>query len=217
MSKNQVFRNIILFFVVFLLNYNVSAQISAGVGGGMSWSRVSFSPGRPQVYINTYQGRFIFRYVSEPHCGLQIEANYTQRGWKELSLYTGKSYQRITDYFEMPILTHFYFGKKTHFFVNAGLILSYALKANESIKNSTSEITQKYEFNPDLDKRYEYGITGGGGFEHRFGFGTIGIEGRYYFGMTNILKLEDAKVTDYSRNKVITVSLYYLVNFGKPL
>ena len=50
----------------------------------------------------------MFRLISEPHIGFQVEVNYTQKGWNEDS--TG--YSRRLNYVSMPVMTHVNIGKK---------------------------------------------------------------------------------------------------------
>jgi hypothetical protein len=53
-----------------------------GARGGMIFSNVKFKPNVEQdLYIGNSAG-FIFRMISEPHVGIQIELNYINKGWK---------------------------------------------------------------------------------------------------------------------------------------
>lgn len=56
------------------------------------------------------------RYMSEKYfkmmCGVQMEINYSQRGWDEkIEDDSGNSYSRTMNYLEIPFMAHLAFGK----------------------------------------------------------------------------------------------------------
>ncbi|MBP1637938.1 MAG: hypothetical protein H6Q18_727, partial [Bacteroidetes bacterium] len=74
-------------------------EIYIGATGGMNGSLVSFNPTVNQsMPLIGYNGGLSFRYITEKHFGLQIEANYSQRGWTE----SNGLYSRRADYIELP-------------------------------------------------------------------------------------------------------------------
>lgn len=90
-----------------------------GIQGGALASMVRFSPTVTQSALKAYVGPtagLLFRYSGHKCCGLQLELNYMQRGWRETTI----GYRRELDYIEMPFLTHIYFGNKFRGFVNLG-------------------------------------------------------------------------------------------------
>ena len=91
-------------------------NFSIGVNGGVNISSVSFMPRiREGKQIGPSFG-LTARYISEKYfsmiCGIQMELNYSQRGWKEVyEDETGDTYHRTMNYLELPILAHLAFGK----------------------------------------------------------------------------------------------------------
>ena len=104
-------------------------NFSIGVNGGVNISSVSFMPRiREGKQIGPSFG-LTARYISEKYfsmiCGIQMELNYSQRGWKEVyEDETGDTYHRAMNYLELPILAHLAFGKDEgnglRFIVNLG-------------------------------------------------------------------------------------------------
>ena len=62
-----------------------------GVNSGLNYSRVNFESSvqkmfnlqTDQNFLSGYSGGLVFIYYPEPNFGLQVEVNYTQRGWWE--------------------------------------------------------------------------------------------------------------------------------------
>ena len=186
-------------------------EIYLGVTGGMTGSMVMFNPTVNQsMPLLAYNGGLSFRYVTESHCGLQIEANYSQRGWEEAS----GAYSRQADYIEFPLLTHLYWGKTHRFIFNLGPKLGYLLKETDLINTVTEPDEQQ---KTPISNRFDYGIAAGFGYNlHTRKAGVIQLETRAYYGLSNIFP--DAK-TDYFRASNylnVSVSLgYYFQLTGK--
>lgn len=91
-------------------------NIAVGVNGGMNFSNVSFTPKIKQKTTNGMTGGLTVRYISEKYfamiCGLQMELNYSQRGWTELIEENTDTYSREMNYLEIPFLAHLAFGKE---------------------------------------------------------------------------------------------------------
>lgn len=91
-------------------------NIAVGVNGGMNFSNVSFTPKIKQKTTNGMTGGLTVRYISEKYfamiCGLQMELNYSQRGWTELIEENTDTYSREMNYLEIPFLAHLAFGKR---------------------------------------------------------------------------------------------------------
>jgi len=83
-------KRILLFpmLVLFIPNLGAQDQFKSttyiGISAGASISRVAFSPVviHQGLVISNSVG-LVFRHISEPHIGLQIEVNYTGKGWVE--------------------------------------------------------------------------------------------------------------------------------------
>lgn len=82
-------------------------EMYVGLSGGAVGSMIRFTPTIERKLLWGGNGGVTWRYVSDKYFGLQIEANYMTRGWKEKK--TG--YQQYMHYIEIPALCHIYFGR----------------------------------------------------------------------------------------------------------
>ena len=99
-------------------------EIYFGVHGGAMASMVNFSPSVTQRALTPYMGAtagLVFRYARHKYCGLQVELNWMQKGWREQET----DYQRRLDYIELPFLAHINFGKQWRGFFNIGPQIGY--------------------------------------------------------------------------------------------
>lgn len=186
-------------------------EIYLGVTGGMTGSMVMFNPTVNQsMPLLAYNGGLSFRYITESHCGLQIEANYSQRGWEEAS----GAYSRQADYIEFPLLTHLYWGKTHRFIFNLGPKLGYLLKETDLINTVTEPDEQQ---KTPISNRFDYGIAAGFGYNlHTRKAGVIQLETRAYYGLSNIFP--DAKTDYFKASNYLNVSVslgYYFQLTGK--
>ena len=233
--SHKKFRSIISVILLVCLTSSVKAQISQyrdnlaiGVNGGATFNTMFFSPSIKQHTLQGFCGGITARYISEKYfamiCGLQVELNYSQRGWKEkIEDGTGNTYQRTLNYFEIPFLAHLAFGadnRGVRFFLNAGPQMSFFINDKEE-KGGGEWITDYrpngviYQYGKAVENKYEYGITGGLGLEVRTGIGSFLIEGRYYYGLSDIYG--NSKKDDFSRSglSVITGKITYLFDLRK--
>lgn len=195
--------------------------LSVGGKAGMTFSRISFYPSVPQTMISGFLIGVTARYVEEKNFGLILEALVEQRGWKETFDETSYQYQRRMTYFQVPFLTHIYFGgRKIHGFFNAGPELSYLISESETANFDTSAYESLEDFpvsnrsneqlTMETENSFDYGISAGFGMEY---FATekqsITLEGRLYFGLGNIFGASKSDVFSASRGISIQVSLGY--------
>ncbi|KAA6306261.1 hypothetical protein EZS27_042084, partial [termite gut metagenome] len=102
-------------------------NLAVGFNGGVNFNSISFIPRIKQNTMTDFNGGLTIRYISEKYmaliCGIQTEVNYTKRGWNELiEDESGETYSRNMNYIEIPILTHWGFGKEkgVQVFLNLG-------------------------------------------------------------------------------------------------
>lgn len=197
-------------------------EFSVGVGGGITLSKIDFVPAVLQTYKQGVWGGISFRYISENHLGLQAEINFSKRGWKEDWRQTDSTffYSRSLSYLEIPILTHIYFGKKGRFFVNLGPQISYFLSDAQSMNQPLATYIEKQKKetpdNPhigaqyrNVEKKFEYGLVGGMGVEIRSSIGYFDLEGRYYFGLSDIFNNRKADAFSRTAHRVIEARISY--------
>jgi len=98
-----------------------------GINAGGSFCRVGFSPVIKQNMLSATSAGLVFRHVSEPHIGIQIEMNYAGRGWIE-NLDTIGTYKRKMEVLDIPVTAAFIAGsKKLRIAVTLGPYMSYLL------------------------------------------------------------------------------------------
>ena len=188
-----------------------------GVNAGVNLSRVAFIPRIPQVLLVQENGGFTARYISEKNCGILVELNYSLRGWKERqdTIMNFNHYSRSLSYLELPVLTHFYFdlGKGARIVLNIGSQIGYNVgeKVLESPYDGESYIPRYYDDDYRVQHKFDYGIAGGLGLEVRTGIGHFILEGRYYYGLSDVFNNTRADVFLNSHNQVITIKLSYLM------
>lgn len=204
-------------------------NLAIGFNGGATFNSVTFSPSIKQTMQQGFVGGFTARYISEKYfamiCGLQIEANFSQRGWKEkIEDGTGNTYQRTLNYVEIPFLAHLAFGaddRGARFFINAGPQFSIFLNDKEEYgglqpwdpSHRPNNVTHQY--GKSVENKFEYGITGGLGLEVRTGIGNFLLEGRYYYGLSDIYG--NSKKDYFSRSGLSTIygKVTYLFDLTK--
>ena len=197
---------------------------SVGLKGGSTLSQVAgtreniVSENPTIASLLRYIGGLSVQYLTEDNFGLQVEFNYTQKGWEEEyrnsdGRIPGKFYRVSLDYAEVPILAHAYFGKKnTRIFLNAGTYLAYLLSADTKRANVTdSEITYLYERR--YQNKFDFGVRGGGGFEVVTRIGVFQAEGSYNWGINSIMDKGISQIPNILQNSTIAITLGYYVQF----
>ena len=206
-------------------------NVAIGVNGGYNLSSVDFSPTIKQGLQPGYTGGFTLRYTTEKYfsliCAAQLEVNFAQRGWNEfIDDGSNNAYSRTTNYIEIPFFAHIGWGKEDRgmqFFVNAGPQIGLFLNDNEYYG-----FTEEYPWNPnkrpnniiqqygkEIENKLEYGITGGLGMELKTGVGNFIIEGRYFFGLSDMYGNSKADPFGRSANTTITGKITYLIDILK--
>ncbi len=204
----------ILFFIFALLAFTPKtmqsqtvlldpAEIYVGVSGGATGSMMLFTPTVQQSYFLGYNGGIAARYITENHVGLQVEFNYSQRGWLEAN----DLYSRQLDYIEMPFLTHIYFGKTNRFIFNLGPKIAYLL--DEKVVLNNVENSKAEQHIKPVYSKFDYGIAAGLGYNLKTkNIGVYQLELRAYYGLSDIFA--NTKKDFFDTSNHLNVSL----NFG---
>jgi hypothetical protein len=227
---------ILIVFSFLVLSLSLRAQqdfrssTHIGFNAGVNFNRVLFSPFVRQDLLTANSFGFVFRHVSEPHIGLQVEVNYSGRGWIENRDSIG-TYQRSLQVLDIPVMAVFIAGSKTlRFAFTIGPYLSRRLQEKETMSIKDSENFRLYSLqkpgyimhNPyykpyyfkEIENKWEFGFTGGIGIEIYTKFGTPGIRASYSHGLTNIYPLNaDKFYYEASRSQVIHAGITYFINF----
>ena len=174
----EKYKNFGLLVLTLLFALPAAAQLgeerhnfAVGINGGLNMSSVSFNPKIKLNTLNTMSMGVTMRYMSEKYfkmmCGVQMEINYSKRGWDEkIEDDSGNSYSRTMNYLEIPFMAHLAFGKDAlnrgvKVFFNAGPQIGFFLGDNEKINWTTS--TTRPEHGKEVENKFDYGITAGAG------------------------------------------------------
>lgn len=206
-------------------------NVSIGFNGGYNLSSVDFSPTIKQGLQPGYTGGATLRYTTEKYfaliCAAQLEVNFAQRGWNEtIDDGSDNTYRRTTNYIEIPFFAHLGWGKENRgfqFFINAGpqigLFLSdeefYGFTQEKPWDPSNRPNNQIAQYGKKVENTLEYGIAGGAGIELKTGIGNFIVEGRYFFGLSDMFGNSKADPFGRSANTTITAKITYLVDILK--
>lgn len=212
----------IITITALLLSFVANAQIEqprrileVGFAGGMNMNKMDFQPTIRQTYLNGINGGISLRYTSEKYfsmiCAAQMEVNFSQRGWKEdFDDETGNSYSRTLNYIEVPLLAHLSWGKEERglqFFVNLGPQFGFFIGDSEDYIGSWTPEERPQSIRPvygkEVEKKFDYGIAGGLGVELKTKAGNFFVEGRYYYGLSDIYG--NSKTDDFGRSANQTI------------
>ncbi len=165
-----------------------------------------------------YNGGLLLRYISEKNFGVQVELNYSMRGWKEAMDNTPQyEYSRRMNYIELPFLTHMYFGNKTKGFINLGPKLGYFLSETETYNfdPTTASLSITEQYGKKTEQKLDYGISVGTGVEFATGIGQFALEGRYYFGLGDFFKTSSTTYFSSASMQTISINLLYTIQLTK--
>lgn len=202
-------------------------DLAVGVNGGFVMNQVSFKPAIKQSFKNGMTMGFTARYTCEKYfsliCAFQGELNYTQSGWKENPDSEESPYQRNLHYLQMPLLANIGFGRErggVKGFLVIGPQLGYCI--GESVKEGARYLPPQVlvgdltQHDLKVQKKFEYGITGGLGMDisTRSGHHFI-VEGRYFYGLSDIFSSTKKDPFGRSANSTISAKVSYLFDIKK--
>lgn len=212
------------------------SAIAIGVNGGVAMNSVGFDPTIKQAQHMAPTFGLTLRLTSEKYfkslCALQLEFNYARLGWKE-DIYNSNdeplpdTYQRHMDYIQVPAFARLGWGYERRglmgYFI-AGPQVGYCI--GESTSRSDVWTTDG-NGNPDrpndmyaqygmpLQHKFDYGITAGAGIELNTAVGHFMIDGRYYYGLSDLYGNSKKDVFSRSNNSTITIKFTYLFDIRK--
>ena len=192
-----------------------SAQHTIAVTGGSGFANSRMYPAQETRPIwGTYQAGFSWRYYSMPRfiACFGIDVELLQRGYSFAPysyLYEHKKdykyYTRKLNSIVVPIVwqPHIYLFKN-HMRVYLEAAPTFSFNFSSKFYNEEKNIYAmtedgsalpyeaikegKYEFRPERDNRFMYGLRGGGGFDLIFGQLEFGVRAMYDFGYSDILR-----------------------------
>lgn len=223
-------KGICILILLMLTGTAVRAQVESprssleiGVAGGMNLNRMEFQPSIRQKLQQGINGGISARYTSEKYfsmiCAAQVELNFSQRGMLEdFDDGTSNYYSRRLNYIEIPFFAHVSWGREKkgfQFFLNLGpqfgFFISESEKYNGNWETANRPSTIRPLYGKEIENKFEYGIAGGLGLEYKSRIGNFFIEGRYYYGLSDIFG--NSKTDDFGRsaNTTITARIGYSI------
>ena len=186
-------------------------EFSIGIKGGYQFSQVNFNPAVPQGFQPGINGGLVFQFLSKPQIGIQLEINYSQRGWSEPQLPLPEEYRRELSYLEIPFMTHFAIGKKSfRGIINFGSYLSYLLNKKERVFGGLERSYQGL----DIQHPWNYGFVVGLGLGLRGKLGVLQLTGRINLGLTDLYSSESG-IFDNATEQFFGGHLVYAIRLKK--
>ena len=216
-------------FLVFTM-VGASAQVgdlqhnfSVGVNAGVNLNSAQFTPTVRQNQLPGIVFGLSGRYISEIYfgmkCGVRMEINFSQHGWKEfVENFDDLHFQRKTNYIDVPFLAHLAFGKKFQFFIDGGPQIGFYLSDSSKIDGDWESMSGVVvaQHDMEVEHKFDYGITGGIGFELKTKkAGNFLLEGRYYYALSDFFGNEKKDYFGRSANTTLSIKLSYLFDLTK--
>lgn len=213
------------------------SAISLGVNAGFAMNKMSFDPSIKQNWHFGPTVGFSARFTSEMYfktlCALQVELNYMQAGWRENVLSSAglelpDTYRRDMHYLQLPMLARLAWGNETTGkggrpglmgFIVAGPQVGFLIGEKEHYGQTWTTLDDgtpdrpggmSSQYGLKADRKFEYGIAAGGGLELHTRSGDFLLEGRYYYGLSDVFKNGKTDVFARSASGTIVVKMTYL-------
>ncbi len=182
-----------------------------GISAGYNLSRVSFTPTVSQTLLTAASAGLVFRQISEPHIGLQLEIGYAGKGWIEKRDSIG-TYKRTLQVINAPMQAVFIAGSRTvRLAVTLGPYISWLRHEKEIISVADTGNYKPYYLKA-LKGKWEFGFTGGLGVEIHTKIGAFGLRAVYNHSLTNLFPLNASEFYfNGSRSQVLQAGLTYLI------
>ena len=220
-------RQLAVILITALMALTATAQthyegtIAVGGKAGASLSRINFSPTVQQTMLPGMTAGVMFRYIEEKNFGLIAELNMTQRGWKEAFDDADYNYSHRFTYLELPVMTHIFFGnQRVKGFFNLGpelnVMLGDGVKSNFDYQHAgdmdyfVQNSRHIEQMTMDVKNRLDYGICAGAGMEINLNpKHSVLLEGRFYYGLTDVFPNHKTDIFAGSNSMSVTVTLGY--------
>ncbi len=214
-------KSIRLFFCLYILlpvfcqnlraqNNNFKPEFYLGATAGATMSSITLVPQYvDKTYLIAANAGLSLRYINEKNFGIQAELNYFQSGWKDDFGYgSTNTYRREMAFLELPFLMHARIGTKAlSFYLNLGPKFSFFLSEKEYLDSDVS-----YDYHGKaLEQPFQWGVLGGVGFDIKLKQQSIGMEGRYYYGLSDVFA--NAVTDDFVTSSLQQISLNLIYYF----
>lgn len=217
------------------------SDLAIGINGGVVLNSVTFNPKIQQTMTLGPELGVTVRYTCEKYfsmvCALQTEVNFSRQGWTETPENNAYSYRRIMDYIHIPFMARLGFGRERKGlmgYILLGPQLGFCINESDTRSGEWVEGPNPYDpegpyisipkdaegpwrqYNKGIEKRFEYGIIGGAGIEFSHPkVGHFALDGRYFFGLSDIFNNGKKDPFGRSANATISVKLSYFWDIKK--
>jgi hypothetical protein len=154
------------------------------------------------------------KYVGRKHSGIQVELNYTQRGWTQIFTDSPEEFSTDLNYLDLAVLSHFYIGRgRLKPIVLLGSEINYFLSASEKSFNPEIEDEITYRATDENIRKILFGISVGGGASYDVPFGQFQFDIRFSVGFSNVFDGDVAGTPPLSQNQHLSGQLSFFPKF----
>jgi hypothetical protein len=175
---------IVVILTILTLTSQAGAQYNIGVIGGVNYANFRTNSMGTATDLS---GRtvYAFGFVIDSPVGdqyiLHIEPMFIQKGGIANEISPGMSLTLKSSFIEVPVLFKGEFGNTVKPYVLAGPV--FGIRVGTDLEADIMGETFKGDIK-DITKTFELGVGFGGGMSYNFGSGSVFVETRYTFGMT---------------------------------
>ncbi|MDR1898148.1 MAG: PorT family protein [Prevotellaceae bacterium] len=186
----------------------VCAQHYVGIKGAQGYTTIQALPVFDRTSLQTFSPGILYRYEHKKYAALQIEMNYINKGYiKDLDTMrnTPEIANRITS-IELPMMAQGFIRLGIFRpYLTGGATVGYILNRSTQVKGEQS---QSYKFDK-YDRKFEYGIAGGGGLAVAIQKFEIQAECRYHY---NFSFLRDPIIPEQQNTYLNSTQLMFSVS-----
>jgi hypothetical protein len=186
-----------------------------GLRAGFSWATIDLQPAQSDVVGDfSYSGGMVFVFSQKKYVGVQIEALFTSRKWKE----TFDTYQAQTElsFVEIPLLTNINLGTgKMKYIINLGTY--FAMRFDKKLTTNMPSSYEAYEALTSREERNsDFGLLIGGALRYFSSVGVFQLDARFAYGYQKMYS-EDATGFRFSNMPTANVGIIYMINLKKDV
>ncbi|SNT36586.1 Outer membrane protein beta-barrel domain-containing protein [Ekhidna lutea] len=184
-----------------IFNLNHNSTFLPGTNGGIF---IKYLPKAGNSFLNS---------------GIQVGANYVQKGWKQTFFTDEPNYKARMNYLEIPLEGIGYFGGENKYFISAGFyaefLMSYSLDPEPDSENRGG--ADFYTYEKDRDREFGYGGRIGGGLFRDLSIGTFQLEGFFSYSFSNFIDAGDltTETPDLSNHWMVGFTVGYMISLNK--
>jgi hypothetical protein len=200
--------------ICLLLPFIAGAQHYVGIKFAEGATNVSVVPDFERSNLLRFSGGALYRYEHKKYAAIQIELNYINKGYiKDLDTLTMAPAvtSRISS-IELPVMAQGFIRMGIFRpYITGGATFGYILSRSEQT-DGESEQPHVYD---EYDRRFEYGIAGGGGLGVKISRFELQAEVRYHYNFSFLRNpiIPNSRNTYYNSTQLMfSVSLLYLLN-----